>query len=50
LKTPGSGGKELLEDVTALCEQLEKATGELVQGWTFEMAPNYLKPVQIKVE
>jgi hypothetical protein len=42
LKTLGPEDKELLEDVTALCEQLDKAPGEMIQGWTFEMAAHFL--------
>lgn len=42
LRTLGSEGEALLADVAALCEELEKVPDELVQGWIFEMPPNYL--------
>lgn len=42
LRSLGLEGKELLTDVTALCEELEKRPDELIQGWTFEMPPHYL--------
>lgn len=42
LRSLGAEGKDLLADVTALCEELEKVPDELVQGWTFEMAPHCL--------